>query len=268
VLLEESLALSEMGGDRWGIAHTLDLLSVAESERGNLERAMALMAESVQQWRDQDTPLSIALALHRQGAFAKSRGDHAGAVAYYRESLALYQELGHPHGAAAVRSSLAYVAHKRGDDTQAAELLAENMIQYRDTVLLAGLADDLLLLGELAMARGLLTNAARLFSVAAHWWPAPVSWSSELTSTLRVVDKLTAPLRQAELEHQVAAVRAQLGEAEFAANWDIARAMPLKQVIAEAQSISAHTHPESRYLRATIVGRDRSGAEELAPREK
>jgi hypothetical protein len=117
---------------------------------------------------------------------------------------------------------------------QAKILLAENLIQHRDSSRLDGLADDLLLLGELAMARGQPAQAVRFFSVAAHWRPAPTSWSHDLATTLCVVDRLTTPFRQAEFEHKVATVRAKLGEAEFSAIWAAGEAMPLEQTIAYA----------------------------------
>jgi DNA-binding NarL/FixJ family response regulator len=110
-----------------------------------------------------------------------------------------------------------------------------------------------------AATQGLAEHGARLFGATealreSLGWPLP-------------------PISRADYDREIAAVRAQLEEATFAAAWAAGRALSLDQAIAEAERFALETPPAQTAAEAlgqarqkTSAGADRLGT--LTPRER
>jgi predicted ATPase/class 3 adenylate cyclase len=118
-LLEQSLALSRVLDDRWGLARTLNNL----------------------------------------GCLAIEQGDYPAAQTLFQESLALWRELGDRRSAAGLLGNLAMVAHECGDLVAARDLSQESLALSREVQDQGRVADALNTLGNIACDQGDLPTA-------------------------------------------------------------------------------------------------------------
>ncbi|HKE41251.1 MAG TPA: tetratricopeptide repeat protein [Casimicrobiaceae bacterium] len=118
-LLEQSLALSRVLDDRWGLARTLNNL----------------------------------------GCLAIEQGDYPAAQTLFQESLVLWRELGDRRGAAGLLGNLAIVAHECGDLLTARDLSQESLALSRQVEDQGRVADALTTLGNIACDQGDLDAA-------------------------------------------------------------------------------------------------------------
>ena len=154
------------------------------------------------------------------GRVAYAQGDLARALPLFEETRALFQNLDYRDGVANVLLHLARVAHVQGDDTQARERLVESLALCRQTGNLLDTASCLEGLAGVATACAQPERAARLFGVAA--------------ALRESVGLPLSPVLRADYEHEVFALRAEIGDEAFAAAWAAGQAMTLEQAIAEA----------------------------------
>jgi predicted ATPase/DNA-binding XRE family transcriptional regulator len=220
VLYEDALAVQRLRGDGPAIARTLGNLGNVAIDQGDYARATGLNEESLALCRALGDKQGITFALTALGAVAHYQGDYARATALYDQSLALRRELGNPWGIAVSLTNLAEVARAVGEGARAEALYAESLGllgAVRDTsgvpVCLEGLA-------AIAAAGGQAERAALLFGAAA---------------ALRLA--IGAPLPPSERaghERAVAAARAALGPAAFAAAWARGQAMTVEEARAAA----------------------------------
>jgi tetratricopeptide (TPR) repeat protein len=160
-----------------------------------------------------------APALNYLGRVAQQQGDYEQATAFYMESHTLFRELGDKFGLCYTLRNLGHMALHQGDQQQAATFFAESLTLGHEldkesiALCLAGLAGT-------AVA-GAEKQPARLFGAAEVLLEAS---DARLNST-----------DQAEYDCNLAATRAQLDEATFAAARAKGRAMTMDQAIAYAQ---------------------------------
>ena len=261
-LCEESLALCRELGDRHGSAWALCWLGAAARDQGDYVQAMARFEASLALYQELENTWGRGLVLNSMGDAALLQGDNARATALYQEALAWFREAGHRDLIATVRSNLGRVAHAQGDDAQALALLEESVAHFRDvghnwsvawalqhlSAVVYAQGDDMRAaavlrqalvlqqqLGLKGMIAGSLERCAGL--AARQGQPEQAARLFGAAEALRAA--LGAPLPPAEraaYEHDVAATRAQLDAAAFAAAWADGRALPLHQAIADALS--------------------------------
>src|SRR5215207_6202643 len=219
-LVAGSVALYRETGDRWGLATSLHALGMAAVVTLRFDDARAPFAESLALYRELQDTWGLARVLHYSGEIARFHGDYEDARARYEESLNLYQELGHRFSAAIIMHNLGYVAEHQGSPERALALFAQALRDHREygdrtniAHCLAGVAGMLGRLGEAAAA-------ARLFGAAA-----------DLLERIGIV---VWPIDKVDYERHLAFVREQLAAKTFAAAYEVGRAMPLDQAIAEA----------------------------------
>jgi tetratricopeptide (TPR) repeat protein len=259
-LHEEALALRREMGDTQGVAASLNNLGLVAGEQGEYERARTLYEESLALQRTLGHKQGIANALNNLGILATRLGDYARATELYEESLGLQRALGHKQGVGAVLGNLGRVAERQGDygraaslieealafardlgDTReialslrslgavarlqadyerAASLLTESLALSRDIGARDLMADGLTLLAWVALARGQPGRAARLGGAAQALWDA--------------IGAPLLPYQRASHDQAVAAMRAALGDALFAASWAAGMALSPEQALDEA----------------------------------
>ncbi len=222
VRFEECLALRRSLGDARGVGAVLGNMGQAAEERGDYARAGAWYAESLALQRSAASTVDQANMLNSLGRLAHRRCDHAQARARYEECLALARELGNRRQIAATLGSLGWAVLEQGDAAGAAPLFAEGVALCRALGLDADPAVCLVGLARVAEGRGRAT-AARLYGAAEA---ARDARGAALPYELR--------LKQFTYEPALAAARARLQEAGWAAAWSDGRTMSLDRALADA----------------------------------
>jgi DNA-binding CsgD family transcriptional regulator len=176
-----------------------------------------LFEESLTQRRALGDKAGMGVALCNLGELALRRGEIATARELLEESLSLRRELGDKLGLGFTLSALAAVSRREGDPAAAWRLLTESLELRREISDKPGIADCLERGAMLAIAQAQPLLSARLFGAA---------------EALR--EDIGAPLTpaaRAEYDHEVAALRASLGETTLAAGWAEGRSMSLEEAI-------------------------------------
>ena len=288
-LRAEGLALFQELGDRRGVAEVLLAQGRSALGTGEYERAVALLHESLALFRELGVRWAIAAALLNLGDGALGRGDHVEASRCFQEALAIFQEQGDVLDAGFVLLGLGAVAQAQGDHAQATALLEESLALFRRTEHAYGIAEALLVLGRIVHTQGDERRALRLLaeSLGVYHKLGDKLWTSECLITFAGVIGATgdqaqraarlfgaadalretlnarlAPGNRPGYDRDVAAVRAQLDEATFAAAWAEGRATSLEQAIADALDALA----EPRVPGAALSGTAGQGRAQLSAR--
>jgi predicted ATPase/DNA-binding SARP family transcriptional activator len=219
-LEEEGLALFRSQGDTSGITLALLSLSDAALEQGALDRATGYLQEALAICQDVELVDWILWVTYNLGRVAHLQGDHTRALSQLEESLTQFRDLDYTMGVGNTLTAMARVAHVQGDDSTAAQYFAKSLALLSETPFSESYLAALEGLAGVSAARGQPERAARLFGTAetqreSRGMPLP-------------------PAYHAAYEHDVAAARAELNEATFAAAWAAGRAMTLEQAIAYA----------------------------------
>jgi tetratricopeptide (TPR) repeat protein len=180
--------------------------------------AQARYRESLDIRREMGYQLGIASSLRRLGDVAHSQGAYGEARALYSQSLAISREAGDKGGIADCLVSLGYLANQKGDDRTARALLRESLSLFQELGnRWYGIHACLGELAVVALAQGQAERAARLLGA-----------SEGLFGTIALPRE---GADRAAYEHQVASIRAALGEEVFAAAWAVGQAMTLEDAI-------------------------------------
>jgi non-specific serine/threonine protein kinase len=156
----------------------------------------------------------------------RNRGDYERARAYYEESVALFRALGDIANVALVLNNLARIARDLEDWERAVTLCAESFALFQELGDRQGLAWVLSNLAVIAQRRGAWEQSARLHGA-----------TEALREAIGSTDIFNfSPMEQRARENAVAATRAQLGDAAFAAATAAGRAVPPEQAAADALS--------------------------------
>jgi tetratricopeptide (TPR) repeat protein len=226
--LEESLALFRELGETRSIADTLSSLGAVTLFRGDYERSGALLEESLSLFRQIEDRSGIAECFFFMGHLAYAQGNLRRAHERYQEGLSLFRQLDNTWRIANFLLHLGIVALDEGDDGQAGAYLVESL------TLLRNLGDRWLAVHALEVCAGVVAargagqagvggegrRAARLFGA--------------VEAERETLGAPTLPIYQAHYQRGVAAARALLDGATFAAAWAAGRAMSLEQAIAYA----------------------------------
>jgi predicted ATPase/DNA-binding SARP family transcriptional activator/DNA-binding CsgD family transcriptional regulator len=217
---EESLALQRGLGNEEGVARALDGLGFAAWLQEDLDRAWTLCTEALTLYRGLEDAEGIAWSLVNLGAVAQHQGDHERATQLLEESLALSREAGYMEGIAWSLNELGIVAYRWGELGQAEASLKESLRVHHDLGDRWRIASVLEALAGTARARGELERAARLFGAA---------------EALREAIGTPVPLcERPDRDSNVAAARARLDDAAWAALWAKGRAMSLEEAVGYA----------------------------------
>jgi predicted ATPase/class 3 adenylate cyclase/Tfp pilus assembly protein PilF len=217
--LEESLALCRALSHSTGISSVLGDLGTLALRQGDFAAARHWFEESLEIEKSLSISGVAAHGLLHLGELALRQGDYEQARAYFEESLALWPESGQTLFGLWSLVNLGYVALRQGDAARAYTLFAETQQRFNETGSKIGVVYALEGLASLAVAQGWPARALRIFA-----------W----TDAMRTVIGERHPVEQADVDRDVAIIRAQLDEATFAAAWGEGRAMTLEQAIVDA----------------------------------
>ena len=218
--LEEALTIWQELGDKHGIARALISLGWAALRPGDYQLANARLEQALAISRELEDTRSIAFELSGLGEVALRQGDYARATQLLEESLELRRQLGNKWGVGVSLGTLGWVAIYEGDWKRAIARLGESLYVRQEIGDKGGSAWCLERLAEVAMAQGKPERAVRLLSAA---------------SALRIsIGSVIDPVDQPEYKNRRSALRAELGEEQFAIVWDEGRSMTLEQAITYA----------------------------------
>jgi DNA-binding CsgD family transcriptional regulator len=218
-LLEEGVALFRTLGDDWGLAVALCSLGMATAELGD-PAAPALFGESLVHARATGDAWATARVVNCLGEIARADGDDDRAAVLYAESLALFRTLEQRRRTALILHNLGRVLAHRGDLRRAAASFAEGLAQQEEHGDCRAMSYCLMGLAGMIGRLGQPHQAARLFGVAQLL-------AEDRDVVFETIDRL-------DHERDIAAVRAVLGRAAFAAAWTAGYRLPLDQAIAAA----------------------------------
>jgi predicted ATPase/DNA-binding CsgD family transcriptional regulator len=219
-LLEESLARWRALEEPRGIAWTLAFLADVVGDRGEGDRAIRLYEEALSLFRSLADERGIAMAANNLGVEAQRCGNLDRAKILFAEALALDRKHANQSWVTLRLANLADIALLQDRTMEAAALFRESLAGAwalgHKTVCLVGLVG----MGRIAAATGSPRRAARLLGAAEAYGEA-----------------MGATIQIGEREGFVRAVtlaREALGEAGFAAELVVGRALPAEQAVAEA----------------------------------
>ncbi len=237
---------------------TLHRLGDVARDQGDTARGTALLEESLALCRDLGFVVEAALVLCGLGDVSCMQGEYPRAMERYWEAVAMAQNAGDNSTLVWPLRNLGLLARIQGDDGRVLALLQEQVAWLREKAALTGLAVLLPILGTLvnrqgdARAASVLLREGLLLQQHQYWHQ-----NMGLESFAEVAAGQDQPVRavrclgaaaafhtatriqwpqaaRAASAHTLAAVRAQLDDATFAAAWAAGQALTLDQAIAEA----------------------------------
>jgi predicted ATPase len=219
-LVQESLGLYQKLGDQGGIAWSLGSLGNVALAQGHDNEAMAYYERSLAIFLEYGHKANVTWMLTCMGECERLQGDYVRAAAFYGQSLTVSREAGDQVSVAVVLHNLGHVALHQGDNQQAVTHFRESLalsceVNHKPSIILA-----LAGLAGVAGVQGQLERAALLFGAVGMLL-------TEIGLELERIDRV-------EHDRNLAAIRAQLDEATFAAAWEVGQAMTLERAIAEA----------------------------------
>lgn len=229
-LFEESLALFREVGDPVGSGELLMQLGWAAMRAGDYEQAAPPLEEALPLLRTTGYTTLIAFALAGLAELAVRRGQYDRAVPLLEESLALRRERGEKWGLATALGSLGWVALRRGDFKHMRALLGESLTLRVEIGDRGGIAWCLEKLAEAA----LLWAQTQVTALAIQGYQRAATVFGAASGLRASVGSVVDPADQPEYDRHLAALRAVLGEAAFAAAWTEGRALTLDQALREA----------------------------------
>ena len=222
-LIEEGLAIYQELQDKGGIAMAYHRLAELAAHQGDHRKAEEFFTKALSKYRDFGDRFMAGEVLNALGEVARGKGDYERAGTFYEQALEILKELGSRFLPAIPLFNLAWVSLQRGDTRKATALFQESLKLHREYGYRIGMVEECL--GGFAAILGLTgkpEGAARLFGAV-----------ESLLEGIGI-DGLIEPQDQMELDHYIAAVRAQLDEKSFAKAWEVGRAMTLEQAITYA----------------------------------
>ncbi len=230
---ERGLVMSRRTGDRTGEGCCLLWLGILTMAEGDLERAQPLLEQSLGIYRAIGDQWWTVEALSFLGNLAAMRNDYERATSFHEESLAVARETRNPMNLTTALRNLGHVALRRGQVRRAAECYSDSLAVYKRVNIPGVITECLDGLARVACVRGAYVQAARLFGAT--------------EASLEVLGG-QLPLWSDVSEHDrhVAATRAALGDAAFAAAREAGRAMTLERVIEYALTVTTGTSAEDQ----------------------
>jgi predicted ATPase/transcriptional regulator with XRE-family HTH domain/Tfp pilus assembly protein PilF len=223
-LLEQGKALAADAGDRraTGLAHFG--LGVVAQDQNRPEEAQHRFETALAEFQAAGDTIMAGTTLANLGLVVARRGDNARGATLLETAIALHEESGFAIGMALARRFLGQVVLQEGETARAAHLFRQSLELDWAHAQRWHVANALEGLAAVAAQDGHLAQATRVLAAA--------------TALRTAAGVPLEPALQAAYDLQVARLRAQLGDAHFAAAWADGCALTLTDAIAEATLIA------------------------------
>ena len=223
--LTEGLALSQMTGSRFNVAHALLGLGGVAIQQGDDRRGTALLeecrvaAQCVEDHRLAE--ILVGWALTNLAMVARAHGDLALATEHLEDGLSRMRGATYTRGMILALGDLGDLARDRGDQGRALAL-------YRDALALARGNAGTRVVTEVVEAVAIVAAATGQAARSARLLGAAEAQRERTGLRFRAVGNRTA------LERAVTTARAELGHGAFWQAWAAGRSLALEQAVVEA----------------------------------
>jgi tetratricopeptide (TPR) repeat protein len=185
--------------------------------QGDYASAQALLEEGLAIYREIGDKAGTANSLNNLGNVARDQGDYSAARSLHEESLAIFREIGNRHGIAESLNNLGLLACKEHDYGASRSCLAECLALC-------------LALGGKRVTAEALEGCAAL--ARAQEQPERATGLYGASEALRaVIGAPRPPNEREEVDRDLAALRATLGEEAFNRAWSAGRVLTWEQAI-------------------------------------
>lgn len=213
-LVEASIAIMRKWGNTWGVSNGLLALSEVFFAQGDDACANTCLNEALLYYRGTDETWFLAQTLLALGKVVWHQGDKGQAAVLLEESVVHARTAGAKRCLGNALLMLGLVTQGNGDRLGAKTLFAESLTLFQ--------------------AMGSKTGLAYVLSSLAGIIDQPKRAATILGAAATILDRVRLPMDQIERTHYertVAAVRARLDEAAFAAAWAAGQVMTLDEVV-------------------------------------
>jgi tetratricopeptide (TPR) repeat protein len=226
-LLEQSLAMCRERGYVDNTVLVLNGLGEVACNQGDLPRATALFWEALLLVQDERNYFTSMWPLRNLGRMALLHGDDGRVLVLLQQHLDWFREKAAPGLHMTLSHILGALVHAQGDSAQASVILRDGLILQRQRGEQDQMIESLEAIAGVVVGQGRAVRAARLLAAA-----------EALRTTLG--EQRMSGARPVYMR-DVAATRAQLGEAAFAAAWAAGQQLTLEQAVAEALAETQHS---------------------------
>ena len=224
--LEESAAIYQEWGEagRWGLAETLNCLGLDAGRRGDSISAQKYFEESLDLWRVVGSAWGIARSLNNLGSGATLRGDYDAARVLLAEGLATARAAGDAGIVSLLLWTYGENLAAQSDDTLARAHWTEGLRICRK-------------LGDIWRSTGLIRSVAELEARSGETTKLEQAARLWGTAEALLTARGDAGPDNESTDRDIAAARAQLGEARFEAAWAEGAALTLNEAIDYALAV-------------------------------
>ena len=221
VHLDESLSISELQGNKRGMATGLNELGLIAVYQGDYPVARQLLEKSLVIKRQLGDEWLIANSYVNLGLVSSYQNDYISAYTLHQESLNIFRALGETSGIAIAYSNLGHVSLRLGRLDEARAMQSESLLLFNKVGDIDGVTECLERLAMVANATEDPSRAARLFGAA---------------SVSRIEAGTSLPqFEKAEYDRELLMTRQTLESETFNKAWAEGQAMTLAQAIAYAR---------------------------------
>jgi tetratricopeptide (TPR) repeat protein/tRNA A-37 threonylcarbamoyl transferase component Bud32 len=161
--LEEGRGLFAAAGDRYGVAGSLNNISIILANRGDLEGAGRFCREALELYRAIGNRSGEALMRSSLGNIQYFKGDLTGARAVWEETLVVYREINHKEGVARMLTNIASAMAEQGSISAARRRFEEALVVWREIGHQSGIGVTLLNVANALDQEGDLARAEEVF---------------------------------------------------------------------------------------------------------
>ena len=204
-----------------GLAAACHMLGRAYHQQGRLADSRPLYEESLRLASALQDNWLLGLPLLRLGHLARDLGDYDEAWRWFEQALARRRETGDPLFIANALTCLGDLARRMGDVDQASAYYREALPLVQHIGNKAAVKSVFRALAELTFAQAKFVQATQLMAAADEYAGLAPD----------VVPTTGWPERPSPGEPIIAALRQELGEAEFMAEWTMGKARPLREIL-------------------------------------
>ena len=214
--LEEAVALFRQAGDWRFLAQTLGMLGLTVLFSGALESAEAFLDEAYEV-NQQSNNRAMEFVLTGKGILCMLRGEYGQARAFLQKNIDELEKMGNRMGVLWGRARLGYVALREGALAEAHLILMDTIVDFSADEHKNGLAFGMDRMASLCVMIGKPVVGARL-----------IGWSD---TTRKEIGDPRPLIEQADLERDIAALKATLGPDAYETAYNSGQGMVLKEAV-------------------------------------
>jgi len=215
--LEEAVVLFRQAGDWRFLAQTLGILGLTVLSNGDLETAQEFLDEAYEV-NKQSNNRAMEFVLTGKGILCTLRGEYEPARAFMQKNIDDLEKTGNRMGVLWGRARLGYVALHEGSVAEAHQILVDTIENFHTDGNKNGLVFALDRMSSLYVVTNKHEVATRL-----------IGWSD---ATRKEIGDPRPRIEQADLDEDIAAIKAKLGVDAYETAYNLGRSLALDEAVA------------------------------------